>query len=372
MTTGGRDVGRDNVDRLKQEVIVGVSLNNLSGITGQKYSVGDVIKEAREAEAMGFGAVWVHDAPQGRRTVAAFDPIPVLSAIASVTKRVLLCTGIIAPHLRNPVSLAATWAAMDEISGGRSVMGVGTGAGKPTLVRRQFQAAAALNSGHAALGEQLYEARGRVFEECLEIIRLLWREDKVSYDGRYYSFADVTLGDARPATPPPILIGAGNYYPRAVGGPVHHDWQTEKAGTYRLGPYKRIRRLGEGWITPHATPDEYSEAWTKIEQTLSQEQRGGFVKAFNAFVNVNDNATQGWTEVRDHLERFHGPPVGDDVVDRWALAGPPEKIAARMQQYIDAGASVFQLVIGSEDQHVQMKLLAERVLPLLRPMPKAV
>ncbi len=343
MTTGGRDVGRDNVDRLKQELVVGVSLNNLSGITGQKYSVGDVIKEAREAEAMGFGAIWVHDAPQGRRTVAAFDPIPVLSAIASVTKRVLLCTGIIAPHLRNPVSLAATWAAMDEISGGRSVMGVGTGAGKPTLVRRQFQAAAALNSGHAALGEQLYEARGRVFEECLEIIRLLWREDKVSYNGRYYSFADVTLGDARPATPPPILIGAGNYYPRAIGGPVHHDWQTEKAGT-----------------------------WTKIEQTLSKEQRGGFVKAFNAFVNVNDNATQGWTEVRDHLERFHGPPVGDDVVDRWALAGPPEKIAAHMQQYIDAGASVFQLVIGSQDQHVQMKLLAERVLPLLRPMPKAV
>jgi len=372
MTTGGRDVGRNNVDRLKQELIVGISLNNLSGITGQKYSVRDVIKEAREAEAMGFGAIWVHDAPQGRRTVAAFDPIPVLSAIASVTKRVLLCTGIIAPHLRNPVSLAATWAAMDEISGGRSVMGVGTGAGKPTLVRRQFQAAAALNSGQAALGEQLYEARGRVFEECLEIIRLLWREDKVSYDGRYYSFADVTLGDARPAAPPPILIGAGNYYPRAIGGPVHHDWQTEKAGTYRLGPYKRIRRLGEGWITPHATPDEYSEAWTKIEQTLSQEQRGGFVKAFNAFVNVNDNATQGWTEVRDHLERFHGPPVGDDVVDRWALAGPPEKIAARMQQYIDAGASVFQLVIGSQDQHVQMKLLAERVLPLLRPMPKAV
>jgi coenzyme F420-dependent glucose-6-phosphate dehydrogenase len=357
------------LERLKRDLTVGVSLNNLSGITGRRYSVADVIHEAREAEAMGFDAIWVHDAPQGRRTVAAFDPVPVLSAIAAVTERILLCTGIIVPHLRNPVSLAATWAAMDEISGGRSVMGVGTGAGKPALVRRQFDAAAALKSSDSGLGERLYEARGRVFEESLEIIRRLWREDKVSYEGQFYSFTDVTLGDARPATPPPVLIGAGIYYPRSIGGPLHHDWHTDKAGTFRLGPCKRIARLGDGWITPHATPTEYEAAWKQIQGTLSAEQDKGFIKAFNAFVNVHDDKQQGWTAVRDHLERFHGPPVGDDVVDRWALAGPPELIAERIQQYIDAGASVFQLVIGSDDQHGQMKLVAERVLPLLRREP---
>jgi len=355
------------VDRLARDLIVGVSLNNLSGITGRRYSLADVVTEAREAEAMGFDAVWVHDAPQGRRTVAAFDPVTVLAAVAAVTDRILLGAGILAPHLRNPVSLAGAWATMDEISNGRSVMGVGTGAGKPTLVRRQFHAATALNAGDVGLGERLYEARGRVFEECLEVLRRLWREDKVSYEGQFYRFAEVTLGDARPAVPPPIVIGAGIYYPRAVGGPVHHDWQTDKAGTFRLGPYQRIARLGEGWITPHATPTEYADSWAKIEATLRPGQGQGFVRAFNAFVNVNDDVQQGWSEVRDHLERFHGPPVGDDVVDRWALAGPPERIAERMQEYIDIGVSVFQLVIGSPEQHRQMSLVAERVLPLLRP-----
>ncbi len=353
--------------RLNRDLIVGVSLNNISGITGQRYSIADVISEARAAESMGFDAVWVHDAPQGRRTVAAYDPVSVLAAIAGVTDRILLGTGVIAPHLRNPVSLAQAWATMDEISGGRSVMGVGTGAGKPSLVRRQFEAAAALNAGGEEFGEQLYAARGRVFEECLDIVRRLWREDKLSYEGEFYRLKDVTLGDARPTSAPPIIIGAGIYYPRAVGGPVHHDWQTNKAGTFRLGPYKRIARLGEGWITPHATPAEYRDSWAQIEETLSQDQSRNFVRAFNAFVNVNDDEQQGWQEIHDHLERFHGPPVGDDVVDRWAITGPAERVAEQLQEYIDVGASVFQLVIGSTEQHRQMELVAKKVLPLLRP-----
>lgn len=357
--------------KLGRDLVVGVSLNNLSGITGQSYSVADVIANAREAEAMGFGAVWVHDAPQGRRTVAAFDPVAMLAAIAAVTTDVLIGSGIIAPHLRNPVSLAQSWATMDRISGGRSVMGVGTGAGKPSLVRRQFHAAAALAAGEPESGERLYAARGRVFEECLEVVRRLWREDKVSYEGEFYRLSEVTLGDCRPVEPPPVIVGAGIYYPRAVGGPVHHDWQTDKAGTFRLGPYKRIPRLGEGWITPHATPQEYADAWSKIEADMEPGRSGDFIRGFNAFVNVADDRQDGWQQVHDHLEKFHGPPVGDDVVDRWAIAGPPEDIAARLQEYIDAGVSLFQLVIGSPDQYGQMKQIAERVLPLLKPMREA-
>ncbi len=353
--------------RLSRNLIVGVSLNNLSGITGRKYSLQDVVREAQAAESMGFDAVWIHDAPQGRRTVAAYDPVTVLAAIASVTQKVLLGTGIIAPHLRNPVALAVAWATMDTVSQGRSVMGVGTGAGKPALVRRQFHATAALNDGGEGLGDRLYEARGRVFEESLEIIRRLWREDKITYKGDHYRLDEVTLGDARPAEAPPIIIGAGIYYPRAVGGPVHHDWASDKAGTYRLGPYKRVPRLGEGWITPHATPEEYQASWEKIAALLDEERQSGFIRAYNAFVNVNDDQQQGWREVREHLERFHGPPVGDDVVDRWAITGPPEVVAARLQQYINAGVSLFQLVVGSSDQHGQMQLIAEKVLPLLTP-----
>src|SRR5690606_2606377 len=79
---------------------IGVSLNNLRGITQRSYGLADVLAAAREAEALGFDAVWLHDAPLGRRTVASYDTPLLLGAIASVTERVRLCTGILQPHLR--------------------------------------------------------------------------------------------------------------------------------------------------------------------------------------------------------------------------------------------------------------------------------
>jgi coenzyme F420-dependent glucose-6-phosphate dehydrogenase len=356
-----RDGGPD------EAVVFGVSLNNLSGITGHRYTIRDVVRAAREAEAMGFDAVWVHDAPGGRRTVAAYDPVAVLSAIAGCTERVLLCSGILSPHLRNPVSLAASWATLHEISSGRSILGVGAGAGKAGLVRRQYQAVAALTGPDDALASRLYAKRGRFFEESVTIVRRLLHEDKVSFDGEFFRFVDVTLGDARPRSAPPIIIAGGNYFPVVQGGPVHHEWQEARAGTYQLGPYHRIRRLADGWITPHATPQEYASSKARIAGSRGEHLTDRhFTWAYNAFVNVGDDAKLSWRELQSHLESFHGPPVGDDVVDRWGIGGPAEVVAGRLQEFIDQGVRMFQLVIGSNEQHKHMRRLAEEVIPLLR------
>lgn len=354
-------------DGADDALVIGVSVNNLSGITGHSYTVTDLLHAAREAEAMGFGAVWVHDAPGGRRTLAAYDPIALLSAVAASTSRILLCAGILTPQLRNPVNLAASWGTLHELSEGRSVLGVGSGAGKSRLVERQFQALAALRGADASLPERLYEKRGKLFEEAVTIVRRLWHEDKVSYEGEFFQFRDVTLGDARPTVPPPIIVAGGNYYPALIGGPVHHEWRSERAGTYQLGPYQRVSRLGDGWITPHATPDEYATGLTNISTELTRDpKQRPFIWAYNAFVNIDDDPKKAWLALRTHLEHFHGPPVGDDVVDRWGIVGPPETVAARLNEYVRQGARMFQLVIGSHDQAGQMRLLAEKVLPLVK------
>ncbi len=116
-----------------------------------------------------------------------------------------------------------------------------------------------------------------------------------------------------------------------------------------------------------STPAEYAENWRTIEAIAAERKPGKqYIQAFNCFMNVNEDERTGWEEVRSHLEDFHGPPIRPDVVDRWAVAGPPEHIAARIQAYIDVGVRIFQFVIGSPDQLGQMRAIAERVLPLLR------
>lgn len=349
-----------------RKLIVGVSLNNLA----RHYQLKDLLDAARQAEDLGFDAIWLHDAPLGRRTTASWDAIAVLGALAQVTSRIKLCTGIFQPHLRNPVIVAQGWATVDYLSGGRTMMGVGSGAGVSRLVEREYDALAVLRPGGSPNPQDIYAKRLRLFAESVEVIRRLWDEDHVTYHGDFYHLNDVTLGLARPIQKPhpPILMAAGNYFPKSVGGSVHHAWDPKRAGKFLLGPPERVARLGDGWITCHATPEEYGAAWETIRSHLGGlgKDPGGFIQAFNCFVNVNADRKQGWGEVRQQLNDFHGPPVPDDVVDRWGVFGTPDEIVDRLKRYVAQGVTVFQLVIGSPDEFGQMRLLAKEVLPRLK------
>ncbi len=347
------------------DLIVGVSINNLAG----RYTLHDLLDFAREAEDLGFDAVWLHDAPLGRRTLAAWDTTAVLGALAQVTRRLKLCTGIFQPHLRNPVGVAQAWATADELSGGRTIMGVGTGAGKSSLVRREYDAAAALRPGNAIDHHHLYKARRRMFLESIELIRRLWDEDHVTFHGEFFHLDDVTLGLAKPAAKPhpPIVVGAGHYIPAVFGGSAHHLWTEERAGKWLPGPIEDAARLGDGWMTVQLAPEDYPAMRDRVLAARPPERQvDPFILAFNCFVNVNQDARVGWEEIRQHLNDFHGPPVPDDLVDCWALPGPGEAIAERLGRYVDHGVRLFQLVIGSRDELGQMRKLARDMLPALR------
>ena len=350
----------------ERKLIIGVSLNNLAG----HYQLSDLLDAGRLAEDLGFDAVWIHDAPLGRRTTAFWDPIAVLAALAKVTSHVKLCTGILQPHLRNPVTLAQGWATVDCLSGGRTIMAVGSGAGVPRLVEREYDALAILRPGGNPKPEEIYNRRSQLFAESVEVIRRLWDEDHISYHGEFYHLDDATLGLARPVQKPhpPIVIAAGNYYPKNVGGSVHHGWDPKRAGKFLFGPLKLVARLGDGWTTSHPTPEEYAAGWERIRNHAKELGRdpGQFIQAFNCFVNLNADRDQAWREVRQHLNDFHGPPVPDDVVDRWAFVGTADEIAGRLKIFLAQGVTLLQLVIGSRDEVGQMRLLAKEVLPRLR------
>src|ERR1700732_2133116 len=152
---------------LGDALIIGVSVNNVTGISGKSFAVADLLHAAVEAEAMGFDAIWVHDAPLGRRTLAALDPVTILAAVAARTRTLRLGTGILTPQLRNPVYLAQQWATLFALSQGRAIMGVGSGAGTPTLLKREFEALAALRHDSTLDPARLYEKRGALFDESL-------------------------------------------------------------------------------------------------------------------------------------------------------------------------------------------------------------
>lgn len=361
------------------EIIIGTSINNTMGITGRSYDIPQLLLAAREAEAMGFDAVWVHDALGGRRTTAAYCPIGALTAAAAQTSRIKLCTGILIPQIRNPIHVAQQWATLWEVSEGRAIMGAGTGAGKNTIYKRQFDALAAVRGADkdALKPDQFFKRRTALFAECLDVMNRLWTEDKFTYDGEFYKFGPMTLGIARPASKPPILVGGGIYVPEGGVGAHHYMWSPELAGKLMMGP--KIRRIiaeqGDGWIAVHPTIDEYGEIWNDIQdiakdagKTPASAYGGPTVMGMNWFANCDDDSRIAWEGVQNQLTDFHGPPEGrdkaaPDLVDRWALSGTGKEMADKINRYIDKGVTVFQLVIASPDQLGMMRKIAEEVLP---------
>lgn len=137
--------------------------------------------------------------PDGRAPVAPDtlmpDPLEWLSFVAARTDRLRLGTSVLIASQHNAVVLAKRVATLDALSGGRVRLGVGIG-----WQREEYE----------AVGVP-YRDRGRRLDECIDAMRLLWREDSASFHGRHFRFDRIHL-DTKPsrAEGVPILIGGSS------------------------------------------------------------------------------------------------------------------------------------------------------------------
>jgi alkanesulfonate monooxygenase SsuD/methylene tetrahydromethanopterin reductase-like flavin-dependent oxidoreductase (luciferase family) len=301
--------------------------------------------------------------------MAAYDPPAVLCAVAAQTERIRLCTGILIPHLRNPIHLAQAWATLNEVSEGRPILCAGAGGGKGTIHKRQYGALTAMRRGAAFDPDLFYRRRARHFAECIEVLSRLWREDKVSHHGEFYDFDEMTLGHARPANPLPLIVAAGMFIPKEQQGAHFPIWNEEVAGKFIVGERatKAMIDHSDGWLTNHCHPEEVKEHYDTMMETAQGKYPGRkYAIGLNCFMNLDDDNRKAWQGVKSHLEDFHGPPIPDDLVDRWGAWGNGEEVAERINSYIDVGVSFFQLVIANPDQFGMMKRIADEVLPRLK------
>jgi probable F420-dependent oxidoreductase len=196
-----------------------------------------VIEVIVRAEALGYHSVWGNDhitAPQYVREHYPdppnfYEPLVVLAAAAGVTRRIRLATATIVLPLREPVFLAKQVATLDRFSGGRVILGVGTGA-----YREEFE----------RLFPRLRAARrADMAEESLTILRRLFTERPVSHAGRYYAFDGLDLAPMPLQRPLPIFVG-GNH-PAVVERAARHGegWLPASMGRETLA--RGVRRLRE-------------------------------------------------------------------------------------------------------------------------------
>lgn len=279
-----------------------------------------ILETARQAEALGFDAIFVNDhiivddSPRSASWANTYDPLIALSFIAAHTERIPLGTSVLIMPYRNPIASAKMVATLDQMSGGRVIAGIGVG----------WNAAE-----YAALGVPFHE-RGARTDEYLRIWQACWAPDPVSFSGQFFSFTDMRISPKPLQQPhPPIWVGGSS---RAA--------------------LRRAAEFAQVWQpTPTPLPD-LIERQAYLRQACADIGRQD-VPATRMSFRVNFN------EITGAMSAGSERPLGQ---------GTPAQVAADIQRYRqEAGVEAFQINFNgchSLDQlRASMDLLMQEVKP---------
>jgi len=295
----------------------------------------EIWEQAVLAEKLGLDHIWLGDSV----TVldkARGDCLTMMASLATKTKSVRVGTVPLIPALRPPVLLAHTLATLDVISQGRILVGASVAPSLP-YIQHQFE----------ACGVPYTEKAGRL-SESIQIMKRLWMEKTVSFEGKYHKLQDVGI------------------LPHPVQRPSIPVWVTADRSEIA---FKRVARLADGWFTSSARPvEKFAVNRKKIRDYAKSYGRGdwdvpsGLYATFNLNRSREKAIEEGWAWM---LDFFREPK--EKLEHHFTIFGTPDDCVRLLQPYVDAGLTSVVARLASSDVESQMRLLIEEVKPRLRP-----
>jgi len=305
----------------------------------------------KKAEDLGYDSVFPNDhftiqkyvAEKGKVIPNYYEPLITLAAAASITKRIELLTGVVVLPYRDPVLLAKQVSTLDQISGGRFILGVGIGA-----YREEFAGV------HPRWKDK---SRARIMDESLQCLRKLFTDDNVSFSGEFFQFENLRVYPKPIQKPFPIYIG-GN---------------SEKG-------MERAAKYGTGWIPACLSPQAIKDRLTRMVSYLEKEGRSlseieVAPQIFGRLGRNKEEATRDLqnSELHKHLVSLKASTLKDDSIetlDDFNLIGTPDDVVEKVKSYEEAGVThitgICFAVKTVEEFEEQMKLFAENVIPAFK------
>jgi len=276
-------------------------------------------------EAGGVDSLWQTDRVISRAPI--LECMTAMAALAGRTRRLKLGMNVVSLALRDPVLVAKQCATIDVLSGGRLLPGFGVGS--------------PLAPEWEALGLDTH-TRGARTDEGLEIVRRLWREDRVSFRGTHFQLSGASIAPKPAQRDLPMWIGGAS----------------EAA-------IRRTARIGTGWMAGPETPSEAARVVAAIRAATAEAGRKIDADHYGAgfpiyFGQASDPAAQRAMDA-------YKIRTGRDPRAYFAI-GDAEAIIQRVADYVAAGVSKFVLrPVGASEPEVmaQTRRLIEQVLPLV-------
>jgi probable F420-dependent oxidoreductase len=276
------------------------------------------------AEALGFTGAWVVEQVIG--TIPSLEPIELLTYAAATTTRLRLGAAVLLTALRSPVHTAKSLATLDQLSGGR--LDVGVGLGGSTAVYPAFGLSA--------------ERRAARFAEGIGLMKRLWTEPRVTFDGAFYRLKDIPMEPKPLQRPhPPIWFGA--HHPDAL---------------------RRAAALGDAFMGAGSlSTAKFAEEVALLRRTLEAAGRDpeAFPVAKRVYIAVDADRARAGRRLAEWFGGFYHRPQLAEEVSVW---GSVEECAEGLRAVVAAGARLLMLNPVFDDEE-QLERFAAELAPRL-------
>ena len=337
---------------MSKQATFGVNVNNREPLIAPSYTLGNLLDLSELVDQVGFDSVWVGDSLFSK---PRFEPMTLMAAITQRVKQAKVGTACLVSATRNPLYLALEWATLDHLADGKTILGACMGSPEEGVKRE-----------YAALGLN-FKQRASIFEENLAVLKELWTEGKTNFQGKHFSYDDVSFysgTEMAPLTPvqeaPPIWVVSN---PRLIRG------KGDEATTNRVisKAARRIAEYGDGWMTccRAAQLQEFKDQKDQIVEAIEEAGKNpsDYVMSYQVTMNIADTKQEAQKGIQEYISEYY-PELSQKMdISEWGPVGTPDDIMEWISNFAEAGVDYFICRFGSLDQFGQVERFAKEVFP---------
>ena len=323
--------------------------------SAEQFDPRELVEIAVAAEAHGMESVAVSDHFQPWRHEGGHAPFSLswMAAVGERTTGIRIGTSVMTPTFRyNPAVLAQAFATMGCLYPGRIMLGVGSG-----------EALNEIATGWRGEWPEFKERFARL-RESVDLMRRLWSEDRVTFEGEYYSTVDASIYD-RPETPIPVYIAAGGPLVARYAGRAGDGFICTSGKGMALYTDELIPAVKEGAEKASRSFDTIDRM---IEIKLSYD-----TSAETALENTRFWAPLALSKEQKHditdpieMERAADALPIETIASRWIVGSDPDEVVAKINEYVDAGFNHLVFHAPGQDQRRFLDLFEKDLAPRLR------
>jgi coenzyme F420-dependent glucose-6-phosphate dehydrogenase len=322
--------------------------------SAEQFGPRELVEYGVRAEEVGLDSVWVSDHFQPWRHTGGHAPFSLawMAAVGERTSRVQIGTSVLTPTFRyNPAVLAHAFATMACLYADRIILGVGTGE--------------ALNET-AVTGAEWPDFKGRFarLREAVTLMRTLWTEDSVTFDGEFYRTVDATVYD-KPDRPVAVYVAAGGPVVARYAGRVGDGFICTSGKGMELYTDKLLPAVAEGAEAAGRDPAAVDRT-IEIKMSYDRDRERALENCrFWAPLSLSAEQKHSVNSATE-MERLADELPIDQVARRWIIASDPDEAIEQVRPYVGAGLEHLVFHSPGHDQERFLTQFADDVLPKLR------